>query len=531
MPKPNNTQRDPKDLKDLNKLIDQKMGNLPIKVKYGASWGIFVFLAYLIVFFTVLLVLNNGLGNKLYVLGHGAWKEAIQSFLSLIPLLLGAMVVIIILLILLVFIGKVALTIIRSNPAFGLKHTWYLGVVLLSLVGGGTWIVLATEQWSKILWEYEVEGPIRTSPAIGTDNNIYFVSNDKLLPKDELLYSINRSGMYRWDHELDLTEKVDAFPVIGSDNTIYSGSKDTVYAFDYGGKFKWKFGIPDKRKNKKLVPTPAIGPDGTIYYLCNINPFLATRFFRLYALTPTGELKWDYKSDAGFEVDMAPSIGRNGTIYFSTSELVGLHKYTYIFAISDSGQFKWKYPEKDPITERIETSIAIDGDGNIYFGCDDHHLYAVSSEGKLKWKYKTGAPVRSTPAIGKDGTIYFGSDDHNLYAIAPDGPDSFDPKWKYPTGGAIRSSPLIASNGIIYFGSDDHHLYGVSLKGKLKFDELIGGRLQSSPVISDEGILYIGSSNKTLYAISPTRRKLSTADTPWPEFGYDVRNTGCPSSK
>lgn len=386
-------------LRGLNTLIDQKLGSSPIKMRYGISWGLFIVLAYLIVFLTVLLVMNNNLGSKLYVLSHGAWKEAIQSFFSLIPAILGALVVMIIGLILLVFVGKVAITFVRSDPTCGFKHTWYLWVVLLALVGGGALITLATKQKSKILWSYEAEGPIRSSPAIGADGDIYIVSNDRFLSNDEILYSITPSGTRWWKHELDLPEKVDAFPVIGPDGTIYSGSKDTVYAFTSDGKFKWKFGIPDDRK-PWLIPAPAIGPDSTIYYLCNFRRG-KNRFFRLYALKPSAQPKWQYTSDVRHEVDLSPIVGSEGTIYFTCTG----NKNTYIYALKPDGEVDWKFPDNEDtvkvkLEEKVQTSLAIDGDGTIYFGCDDHFLYAVTPEGKLKWSYETDGPVRSSPTIG-----------------------------------------------------------------------------------------------------------------------------------
>jgi outer membrane protein assembly factor BamB len=87
--------------------------------------------------------------------------------------------------------------------------------------------------------------------------------------------------------------------------------------------------------------------------------------------------------------------------------------------------------------------------------------------------------VFSSPAIGSDGTIYVGSCDNKLYAIKPDG----TLKWSFPTGYWVFSSPAIGSDGTIYVGSYDGKLYAIYGSGTL-------------------------------------------ANTPWPKFHHDLKNTG-----
>jgi large repetitive protein len=65
----------------------------------------------------------------------------------------------------------------------------------------------------------------------------------------------------------------------------------------------------------------------------------------------------------------------------------------------------------------VGSSPAVDVDGTIYVGSDDHNLYAVNPDGSLKWLFPAGPIVYSSPAVDVDGTIYFGSYDFNLYAV------------------------------------------------------------------------------------------------------------------
>jgi len=148
----------------------------------------------------------------------------------------------------------------------------------------------------------------------------------------------------------------------------------------------------------------------------------------------------------------------------------------------------------------VNSSPAIDKDGIIYVGSEDHNLYAINPDGTLKWAYSAGGGIYSSPAIGYDGTIYVGSWDNNLYAIKQDGTE----KWRYSTGGGVQSSPAIADDGAIYVGSYDGKLYALNPDGTLKCTYSAIGVIGSSPAIGQDGIVYVGSMNENrLHAVYP----------------------------
>ena len=57
----------------------------------------------------------------------------------------------------------------------------------------------------------------------------------------------------------------------------------------------------------------------------------------------------------------------------------------------------------------------------IYVGSDDGYLYCYDDAGQLKWKFSAGSPIESSPAVDKNGNIYFGADNGNVYALFSDG--------------------------------------------------------------------------------------------------------------
>src|SRR6266511_1969357 len=81
----------------------------------------------------------------------------------------------------------------------------------------------------------------------------------------------------------------------------------------------------------------------------------------------------------------------------------------------------------------------------------------------LKWSFDVGGEgLDSTPAIDANGNVYVQSRSGYLFALYPNG----TLKWKFPTfesccvGGfyGLESSPAIDSNGVVYVGSTDGNL-------------------------------------------------------------------------
>ena len=259
------------------------------------------------------------------------------------------------------------------------------------------------------------------------------------------------------------------------------------------GTLKWRYQTGDFVRS-----SPAIGSDGTVYVGSDDN--------YLYALTPSGQLKWRYQT--GGVVHYSPAIGPDGTVYVGSFD-------DYLYALTPSGQLKWRYQTGS----YVSSSPAIGPDGTMYVGFSDNYLYAISPDGTLKWRYQAGSAVFSSPAIGSDGTVYVGSCDRYLYALTPSG----QLKWRYQTGHWVGSSPAIGSDGTVYVGSCDNYLYALTPSGQLKW-RYQTGHWVGSPAIGSDGTVYVGSRDGYLYAIRSNSRGL--ANSPWPKFGHDNRNTG-----
>lgn len=342
-------------------------------------------------------------------------------------------------------------------------------------------------------------------------------------------------GTLKWHFPIAQTN---GCPAIDPNGTIYIGSQEPyLYAITPEGQEKWRY-----QTEGSVIPSPVIGPDGTIYCGDYGNGYI-------HALNPqNGTEKWGFRAfPPGFST---PAIQSNGIILGSAAAT--------IYAIDpEEGSALASYT--------LTTTMIVVSDGTIYAGTNSHFLYALTYDTsfELQWIYETtDGWISSTAAIDSDGTIYFGSGD-NLYALNPDS----SLKWKYPAEGRVEGSPVIASDGTIYFGSHDNCLYALYPSGELKWKYQAAGHVQD-PAIGTDGIIYVCTADGYIHAIidgcgvfgpkpilawryeveDPTTPTIGSdgtvyvggfdglyafestsfglADSPWPKFHCDVRNTG-----
>ncbi|WP_415713892.1 PQQ-binding-like beta-propeller repeat protein [Maridesulfovibrio sp.] len=341
------------------------------------------------------------------------------------------------------------------------------------------------------------------SPAIGSDGTIYVGGSDKNL---YALEPEDTGCATKWEY---LTGgAIYSAPTIGSDGTIYVGAFDgKLYAVNSDSSEKWTYDT-----GSGISRSAAISSDGTIYVGASDG--------KLYAVNSDGSEKWTY--DTEHNLHSAPVIGPDGTVYIAAGDY-------NLYAIQSDGTLKWTFKAGGT----IEYAPAIDSNGVIYFGSTDSNFYALRSDNTLKWSFKADAAISSSPAIGNGGIVYFGAGDNNLYALNSDGSE----RWKYKTaeGNGYVRSPAIASDGTIYVCSDNKKINAVNSDASLKWTaDIYGFHRTSSPAIGNDGTVYLridpgGMAGGTiLRALEGDSGGL--ADTDWPRFQKDNRNTGAGES-
>jgi outer membrane protein assembly factor BamB len=379
---------------------------------------------------------------------------------------------------------------------------------------------------NRLLWHLDFDKALYYCiPAVARDGTVYVTTGILWFSEYGSVYAVSPDGRILWSFDL---EKNAYSPVVGPDGTVYvQDFMNTIYALSPSGSLKWNY----RDYDNDLIHydmgqrNPAIGADGTVYIVAD----------GLYAVDPSnGKRLWRFNPYNKW-CRQSPVIGADGTIYLT------IHQDQF-FAVNPDGTLKWE-SRFDHEEEMTFGTPAIDSDGTLYIGSEVYqlgsNLYAFNPDGSLKWKAAAvnSAPLRASPAIGPDGTIY---------AAGKCGPDrnavlmAFDPagtkKWEYSvgsihvTGDDIYSSPSIGADGLIYFGAETGYLYALNPEGTLAWKcELEFGINWSSPVILSDGTLLIGTITGAgyqghLYALRTS--SLGYADSPWPRYRGNDRNTG-----
>src|SRR6185369_8415392 len=137
-----------------------------------------------------------------------------------------------------------------------------------------------------------------------------------------------------------------------------------------------------------VMSSPAIGPDGTIYF--------GVGRVDLNAVTPDGTMKWRYRRNESTPPTscLAPAVAEDGTVYAGF--------YDVFVALTPDGLLKWKYPNT--------TSANFDGrgaalaaDGSI-FVAPAGQVLKLAPGGTPSWAALTinaqgGWPVLSTAEV------------------------------------------------------------------------------------------------------------------------------------
>ena len=322
-----------------------------------------------------------------------------------------------------------------------------------------------------------------SSCAIADDGTVYVVQDSG---QSANLIALNGNGLTtKWIYPLNSLAPYNAWshsPVIGSDGTIYAGTKDYIHAVYPNGTTRWTFNIGGRRVRSNL----AIGTDGTIYVCANMqDPSGPGDLVRAYAILPNGTQRWAYDMGGGTAETIA--LGE-GVLYAANEDGGG------IYAIDASlGTLIWQV---HPLSSGEPETVTVAADGTIYVTGEDNNVTALNPNGTTKWVYNTPNSVDGDIALGNDGMIFAAINGGGVHAIRPNGTLA----WSASVLTSCNSGVTLGPDGTLYAATCAGELVALNARdGSTKWSATTGAvSYRSRPVLSANGILFIHNNGATV---------------------------------
>lgn len=292
----------------------------------------------------------------------------------------------------------------------------------------------------QLQWESHV-GAVAAAPIVGEDGTIY-VTNE-----DQEIYAVNPDGTHKWNSAGgEFANKKSPWRACALDSAwFYTTWRGAVRAVNLAsGGMEW-----DADDGFESAGTVSVLPNGRVVY-----PGAG----RLNAVDIAGKNVWRYPAlpdmtvddilahggrlpDGNFWLDSPMAIASDGTIYAAANYQTANNPR--FVAISPDGELKWEFRNKTPVTNLASPVIA--ADGTVYFAGADGVLYALAPTGDSKWQLQTGGSISVSPLLAQDGTIYV-LNDMGLFAVSPEG----KLLSKTSMNVASTSSLTLAPDGTLY---------------------------------------------------------------------------------
>lgn len=316
-------------------------------------------------------------------------------------------------------------------------------------------------------------------------------------------------------------DKIDSSPALGPEGNIYVGSGDgRLYSINSEGEKNWSFhtsflfsieehmeDIANNLDEKTISDNLRTGYDEENYTL-HEDQWISI------SVVEEGEV-WQVKDehggpnhdiikengklniyDAKVGIDSSPAVDAEGNVYFGDTN-------GYFYSLDSNGTERWSKDLGEDLDSDVSilSSPVVTNNGSVLIGRDLSMFYSFSLNGTKEWEYNPGGLIASTPAVDEDGRIYLGYGYPNVYGRVEVLSSEGDPIWNYTIETPVFSSPALDDKGNVYFGSHDGNLYSVDSEGKLNWRYETDGVVFSSPAIGADGTIYVGSNDNHLYAI------------------------------
>jgi len=244
---------------------------------------------------------------------------------------------------------------------------------------------------------------------------------------------------------------------------------------------KWGYAAP-------VASGMVIGRDGKIYF----GAELSTSNFQFEAVNADGSLAWSIQNAVPAQT---PTIGADGTLYFTTTGSVG----STLWAVNPDGSVKWK----STLANTATGGIVVGADGTIYLGDILGTLHAFNADGSPRFT-RAGVAGQTIPAVGSDGTLYLAYT--ALTAMSPDGTQLW--QTALPANANIFAGVSIGPDGSLYLPiSDAVTAAGAVLAfdgtGAAKWTRALPHTVLDPLAIGGDGTIYVPGGEAGLTVLAP----------------------------
>jgi outer membrane protein assembly factor BamB len=350
----------------------------------------------------------------------------------------------------------------------------------------------------SLSWATDLGGPVVSSPVVGPDGTIYVgpVQEELLRPRT-VVTAIAPDGNVKWRFYTKFVENDSptfSTPAVSPEGVIYFGSTDgAFYALNPNGTLKWKH-----QGTQPVIQSPVIAPNGTVYVGIDGN---------LCSFTPAGALNWQiHYSD--LRLSGGPTLGLDGTIYqVGGDAAVG----SSMLAVNPNGTLKWQtflnlyfWPLAPP---------TVGPNGTIYTA--DQGIHALNPNGSIKWYSEPSYGINGYGSIAVDmadnlyytGYVYAWKLNSNGFEM-----------WEYTHAGANNflghsiSGILVDGAGKLLMGLGDGKRSAIDYEKQVLMLANTGSKVASftlpeiagtsSPAMMEDGAILLGCLDNKLYAFN-----------------------------
>jgi hypothetical protein len=285
--------------------------------------------------------------------------------------------------------------------------------------------VTARQANDPLKWRFQMDAMYAVPrPAIGPDGTIYAVD------VFNHLYALAPDGGLRWLVNGAGNKGVD----VGADGTVYTGSEDSISAYNPDGTLKWSF-VQNPRAFILLGPN--VGPDGNIYAV-------ATQGLGVLSLTPQGELRCN-----AFEAYARPIVDYQEVVF-------GMNGSSLQNYFAANNHFKGSKSDCTTVFANTNSSRlqpAVGPDNTVYVGG-----MRYDPNGNLINSAVFDGPINSVSpaAVGSDGIVYVIQNQTLLHVMNADLTERFSTNI-----GSLLTAPRVDPlNRMLVLGGADN--YGMS---------------------------------------------------------------------